>query len=669
MKLMISTSPTGAMKMEGPVRLKSTILALLLLARNCHGFGFEDTLNEGSPCYDQMEDETDDLNKPLRCMPPFKNVISNAPVTVDPPEMTCGITSSIKYCLQTGGYFRECQICDAYETVGKSHNSSYLTDIQTSDRQQTSWQSVTMNENVHLTLVNLTVNLNKAYDITYVRLKFSSPRPESFAIYKKFRREPWKEDPEPDNGWIPWQFYSASCRDTYGVPESTSIIQPTNEEEAGYRKLGEDRALCTSEFSDISPLTGGNVAFATLDGRPGAYNFDHNRELQHWVSATDIRVSLRNLNTFGDEVFGDPKVLQSYYYGITHFIVGGRCKCNGHSNVCIPSNPDEPDSRMICLCKHGTTGDDCGSCLADHWDRPWKRATSEKPNPCKPCECNGWSAKCYFSEELYSQTKRGGRCIECGGNRDGPHCEICKPNHYISPIKDTLGRQPCEPCDCDPTGSTDLQCSIDGKCQCKAGVTGDKCDQCEANYWNFPDEADPGCESCECMVEGSLGNRPSCDTEDGKCVCKNNVEGQRCDRCKSGHFHIDLDNEFGCTPCFCYGHTAQCQLAGGYTRSMISSDFSRGIDNWGTEEPGQPGVALAAFSPFKKFISLQSIAAPAYFVAPVRYRGDQRNSYNGELKFVLKLGPEDIGPRPSVEDIIIEGGGATPIRISLPITE
>lgn len=56
-----------------------------------------------------------------------------------------------------------------------------------------------------------------------------------------------------------------------------------------YKKLREDRALCTSEFSDISPLTGGNVAFATLDDRPGAYNFDHNRELQNWVSATDIR--------------------------------------------------------------------------------------------------------------------------------------------------------------------------------------------------------------------------------------------------------------------------------------------------------------------------------------------------------------------------------------------
>ena len=53
------------------------------------------------------------------------------------------------------------------------------------------------------------------------------------------------------------------------------------------------------------------------------------------MSATDVRISLLNLNTFGDEVFGDEKVLRSYYYGITHIIVGGRCKCNGHSNVCI----------------------------------------------------------------------------------------------------------------------------------------------------------------------------------------------------------------------------------------------------------------------------------------------------------------------------------------------
>ena len=49
-------------------------------------------------------------------------------------------------------------------------------------------------------------------------------------------------------------------------------------------------AICNCSMIIIMP---GNVAYATLDGRPGAYNFDHNQELQHWVSATDIRSTAR----------------------------------------------------------------------------------------------------------------------------------------------------------------------------------------------------------------------------------------------------------------------------------------------------------------------------------------------------------------------------------------
>jgi hypothetical protein len=74
----------------------------------------------------------------------------------------------------------------------------------------------------------------------------------------------------------------------------------------------------------MTPLTAANVAFSTLEGRPSAFNFEYSPELQNWVSATDMRISLRRLNTFGDEVFGDPKVLRSYYYAITDFTVGGR---------------------------------------------------------------------------------------------------------------------------------------------------------------------------------------------------------------------------------------------------------------------------------------------------------------------------------------------------------
>lgn len=44
---------------------------------------------------------------------------------------------------------------------------------------------------------------------------------------------------------------------------------------------GEDtRVLCTSEYSDISPLRRGTVAFSTLEGRPSAFQFDTNPALQ-----------------------------------------------------------------------------------------------------------------------------------------------------------------------------------------------------------------------------------------------------------------------------------------------------------------------------------------------------------------------------------------------------
>lgn len=97
--------------------------------------------------------------------------------------------------------------------------------------------------------------LGKSFDITYIRIVFRSPRPESFAIYKRVSQ----------NGpWAPYQFYSATCRDTYRLPDSRSI------------KLGDDesRALCTSEYSEISPLRDGNVAFSSLEGRPSGHKFE-----------------------------------------------------------------------------------------------------------------------------------------------------------------------------------------------------------------------------------------------------------------------------------------------------------------------------------------------------------------------------------------------------------
>ncbi|XP_059094696.1 laminin subunit gamma-1-like isoform X3 [Tigriopus californicus] len=283
----------------------------------------------------------------------------------------------------------------------------------------------------------------------------------------------------------------------------------------------------------------------------------------------------------------------------------------------------------------------------------------------KACDCNGWSNRCRFNEQLYQERGRGGECLDCEGNRDGPNCERCRINHFFSPIQDAFGRTPCEACNCDPTGSRNLQCSPEGQCECKPGVTGPKCDQCEANYWNF---GSLGCQSCGCYPDGSANNNPNCDTMTGDCYCKQNVEGQRCDRCKAGHFHIDKGNEFGCTPCFCYGHTSECDLSGGFTQTVIRSDFSRSSEDW-TSKEDQQDLPLK-YDGINKYIGVQSSgysSGPAYFLAPPGYLGDQRASYNQDLKFKLRI--NDVGPRPSVEDVIIEGGGAKTTRITLSITD
>jgi coxsackievirus/adenovirus receptor len=110
----------------------------------------------------------------------------------------------------------------------------------------------------------------KAYDVTYIILRFRSPRPASFAIYKK----------ATENGdWIPFQFYSSSCQSTYGKVDSSTVWNAVSRD---------DQAACTSANTDISPMTGGSVSFSTLVGRPSAFNFDNSPVLQVCVTQDTV---------------------------------------------------------------------------------------------------------------------------------------------------------------------------------------------------------------------------------------------------------------------------------------------------------------------------------------------------------------------------------------------
>ncbi|XP_063172513.1 laminin subunit gamma-3 [Candoia aspera] len=562
-------------------------------------------------CYDSQ-------GRAQRCLPTFENAAFGRQAQA---SNTCGSPPET-YCLQMGtrDSSTPCHRCDADDPL-LHHNASYLTDFH-SQEEPTWWQSQSMAFGVQYpTSVNITLHLGKSYEITYVRLKFHTSRPESFAIYKRSRA---------DGPWIPYQFYSASCGKTYGKPERQFLRSGELEQVA----------FCTDEFSDISPLNGGNVAFSTLEGRPSAYSFDQSPLLQEWVTCTDLLISLDRLNTFGDDIFKDLKVLQSYYYAISDFSVGGRCKCNGHASECIP----DEDDQLVCLCQHNTTGVDCDSCQPFYQDRPWARGTAESANECLPCNCSGRSEECYYDWELYRQTGHGGRCVNCRDNTAGPHCGHCRPNFYRWDVQ-----MACQPCNCNQAGSLNPQCDDAGRCKCKATVTGWKCEQCQEGFHSL---SEGGCRPCACDSAGSLG---TCDPNSGHCRCKKKVEGYLCNRCQPGSFNLQPHNPEGCTSCFCYGHSTVCTTAPGYEAHDIVSDFRQGLDGWRAKDPDGQEMLLHWD---REVISIdQNEQDVIGFWAPAKFRGDQRFSYGQLLSVVLHFedNATDVSS-PSIQ-LVLEGDG------------
>ncbi|XP_044938543.1 laminin subunit gamma-3 isoform X2 [Mustela putorius furo] len=575
------------------------LLGLALLAPRAAGAGM-------GACYD-------DAGRPQRCLPVFENAAFGRRAEA---SHTCGRPPE-DFCPHVGapGAGAQCQRCDAADPR-RRHDAAYLTDFHSQD-DSTWWQSPSMAFGVQYpTSVNLTLRLGKAYEITYVRLKFHTSRPESFAIYKRT---------QAGGPWEPYQYYSASCQKTYGRPEGQ------------YLRPGEDErvAFCTSEFSDISPLSGGNVAFSTLEGRPSAYNFEESPVLQEWVTSTELLISLDRLNTFGDDIFKDPKVLQSYYYAVSDFSVGGRCKCNGHASECGP----DAAGRLACRCQHNTTGTDCERCLPFFQDRPWARGTAEAANECVPCNCSGHSDECVFDRELFRSTGHGGRCLRCRDHTAGPHCERCQENFYRwSP------QTPCQPCDCHPAGSLHLQCDASGTCVCKPTVTGWKCDRCRPGFHSL---SEGGCRPCACSEAGSLG---TCDPHSGRCPCKENVEGHLCDRCRPGTFSLQPHNPAGCTSCFCFGHSKVCAAAAQFREHHILSDLRQGAEGWRKGSVGGPEHPTRG-SPRGLLLNPED---EEELTLPEKFLGDQRFSYGQPLTLTFRVPP---GGSPPPMQLRLEGAG------------
>lgn len=81
---------------------------------------------------------------------------------------------------------------------------------------------------------------------------------------------------------------------------------------------------------------------------------------------------------------------------------------------------------------------------------------------------------------------------------------------------------------------------------CKQNVEGLKCDRC-INGTQGLSASDPnGCSTCDCNSIGSIDD--ACDSVTGQCTCKPGVTGVSCDQCISGYHSFSGD---GCQECSC----------------------------------------------------------------------------------------------------------------------
>jgi Laminin EGF domain len=130
----------------------------------------------------------------------------------------------------------------------------------------------------------------------------------------------------------------------------------------------------------------------------------------------DQRKTSASVGAVSAEVTSTPPT-PLHYYSLSDLSIGGRCKCNGHASRCVPvrkvgasdgggSRPTAAageamaiPSKVICDCRHHTTGNDCERCLPFHKDRPWARATVSEAN-----ECIGALISSSLSSDIFSSS-------------------------------------------------------------------------------------------------------------------------------------------------------------------------------------------------------------------------------------------------------------------------
>ncbi|KFP62450.1 Laminin subunit gamma-1, partial [Cariama cristata] len=199
------------------------------------------------------------------------------------------------------------------------------------------------------------------------------------------------------------------------------------------------------------------------------------------------------------------------------------CACNGHSEMCEPETG-------VCNCRDNTAGSHCEKCS----DGYYGDATAGTASDCRPCPCPGGS-----SCAIVPRTKEV-VCTSCQAGTTGKRCELCDDAYFGDPLGENGAVRPCRLCQCndniDPNavGNCDRQT---GEClKCIYNTAGFYCDRCKDGFFGNPLAPDPAdkCKACDCDPEGSRSLQCG---ENGRCECKEGFVGSRCDQCEENYFY------------------------------------------------------------------------------------------------------------------------------------
>ncbi|XP_046676227.1 laminin subunit alpha-1 isoform X3 [Homalodisca vitripennis] len=567
--------------------------------------------------------------------PGVSNVAARAEVTAN---ATCGERGPEAFCRLS---FRSssCGVCDSRSPdPGKRHAAALAL-----DGSARWWQSPTLASGPQYEWVTLTLDLKQEYQVEYVIVKAGpSPRPGSWVLERSLDGELWR----------PWQYFAVTedeCWSRFGVRPAphNSNFQTDSE------------VICTSFFSRLRPLEGGEIHTSLVRGRPGLNS--SSTELASFTRARYIRLRLQGMTAqSSNRFFKNADFPKKLFYTIRDITVGGKCVCNGHASECRHSSST---GETECECQHDTCGAHCDRCCPLYHQEPWRAGTLMDGAPCQKCQCFGHATSCHYdpavaaariSLNIYGTFSGGGVCNNCSKHTAGVNCEQCEAGWYrplgVRPDAD----QPCVPCNCHRTGSNGL-CARDdsqgkpaGTCECKVGYAGERCDSCALGFHNFPT-----CEPCPCSPDGALATH-DCGSN---CECKSNVEGDHCERCKPGYFFLDRDNPDGCTECYCSGVTHSCVEASGYRLYEVNT-----LANWLISDANVSRTVLPSVDPDTGLLSVGNYELPGvdsyYWLAPAEYLGNKLTSYGATLTFrvswVVMRG--DTSGKPTMgPDIILVG--------------